>query len=324
MHRFTLSLFLVGLLLLLACSRQLKTSSIKSHVQYEPVQEIVINTSEEVHISGTLNYVGSEQLVIIIAGSGPTDRDCNSAMGLKTNAFKMLADSLGSYGISSYRYDKRGVGKSSPVSESELVVQDFVADAAAMVEHFKDNFQEVTILGHSEGVLIGSLVAAQNKDVKSLIGVSGTSISLDSILLIQMAGYPSLLPEMRQHIAAIKQGKPLGEVTPFLQAIFRESVVPYLKSLFELDPLAAYAQVSQPVLTIGGKCDMQVPTWHAEALHEAHPNSTMLINDNMGHVMKALLLDCSNKLRAYNDTTMAVHSSVPVTIANFLAGEYAE
>ncbi len=51
-------------------------------------------------------------MVIVVPGSGPTNRDGNNPMGLKPNAYKMMSDSLAKYGISSLRYDKKGIGES--------------------------------------------------------------------------------------------------------------------------------------------------------------------------------------------------------------------
>ena len=58
-------------------------------------------------------------VVLIIAGSGPTDRDGNSpapiAPGktLRTDSYKLLAQALAAEGIASVRYDKRGIGASA-------------------------------------------------------------------------------------------------------------------------------------------------------------------------------------------------------------------
>src|SRR5262245_31102311 len=52
-------------------------------------------------------------IAVIIAGSGPTDRDGNSLQGLKTDAYKQLAEALADLGIATVRYDKRGLGGSA-------------------------------------------------------------------------------------------------------------------------------------------------------------------------------------------------------------------
>ncbi len=88
--------------------------------------EVVLKTATG-DIYGTLTVpdnAGASPVVLIIAGSGPTDRNCNSPLGVHTNAYKMLSESFAEKGISSLRFDKRGIAKSKPAmtSESELRV----------------------------------------------------------------------------------------------------------------------------------------------------------------------------------------------------------
>jgi hypothetical protein len=117
------------------------------------------NTSSGVTLFGTLLMPTLTKIkpnvVLIIAGSGPTDRNCNSELGLKSNAFKMLADSLAKAGIASVRYDKRGVGESvgAATSESETRFTDMVDDAVSFLKKIKASgqFGKIFIAGHSEG-----------------------------------------------------------------------------------------------------------------------------------------------------------------------------
>jgi len=71
-------------------------------------------------------------LVLIIAGSGPTDRNGNSIAGVNSNSYKILADSLLQYGIASVRYDKRSIAESKDAGtkEEDLRFTDMVNDAA--------------------------------------------------------------------------------------------------------------------------------------------------------------------------------------------------
>ena len=92
---------------------------------------VLYPTVDSIQISGTLRYTSLEKLVIIIAGSGPTDRNFNSP-GLNSNAFKMLADTLCQMGISSFRYDKRGIGESTKVGEEQCTLYDRVDDVNAV------------------------------------------------------------------------------------------------------------------------------------------------------------------------------------------------
>jgi len=95
-------------------------------------------------------------VVLLLSGSGPTDRNGNSPMlPGKNNSLQMLAEGLASNGIASLRYDKRGVGESAGamVAESDLRFETYIDDAVAWCEqlHKDKRFSAVVIAGHSEG-----------------------------------------------------------------------------------------------------------------------------------------------------------------------------
>src|SRR5579859_7330981 len=75
-------------------------------------------------------------VVLLIAGSGPTDRNGNSAMlPAPNNSLKMLAEALAARNIASLRYDKRGIGesKAAMTAEKDLRFDTYVDDAVAWV-----------------------------------------------------------------------------------------------------------------------------------------------------------------------------------------------
>src|SRR5713226_7780710 len=99
-------------------------------------------------------------VVLLIAGSGPTDRNGNSlALPGKNNGLEMLAEGLAAKGIASLRFDKRGIAESKEAgaAEKDLRFDTYVDDAAAWARQLKKDhrFSSVTIIGHSEGALIG-------------------------------------------------------------------------------------------------------------------------------------------------------------------------
>ena len=127
-------------------------------------------------------------VVLIIAGSGPTDRDGNNAMGARTNAYRMLADSLQLAGIASLRYDKRGVGASMEgmKEESAMRFNDMVNDAVAFIKALKadSRFSDVIVMGHSEGSLVG-MIAAEKEKISKYISVAGAGQPIAPILKIR-------------------------------------------------------------------------------------------------------------------------------------------
>ena len=122
-------------------------------------------------ISGTLLRPSSRPplVVLIVAGSGPTDRNGNSVLGVSANSYKILADSLAAHGLASVRYDKRGVGASSGamMPEEKLRFDDYVADAAAWIDSLAHDprFSRVAVIGHSEGALIAAVAAERTSEI---------------------------------------------------------------------------------------------------------------------------------------------------------------
>ncbi len=107
---------------------------------------------------------GNRTAALLIAGSGPTDRNSNSVMGLYTDSFVYLARALEKAGIASLRYDKRGIGASrydDPEKIQEISFDDYIGDAAAWVAWLhEEGFDKVVLIGHSEGALIAFCAAA--------------------------------------------------------------------------------------------------------------------------------------------------------------------
>ncbi|MCA1663346.1 MAG: alpha/beta hydrolase [Myxococcales bacterium] len=118
-------------------------------------------------------------VVIIIAGSGPVDRDGNAGGILRSDSYRQLAEALAKKGVATIRYDKRGVGQSTLGGKLEDIgFDDFVSDAAALVAMAKvnDKLSGIYLFGHSEGALIALEVASTNK----LDGVSSKRVERPS------------------------------------------------------------------------------------------------------------------------------------------------
>ncbi len=315
---FCYVLLFIGLTCL-ACKSSQKIPPVFNDLQYLPESDITIPTVDTIEIAGTLRYAGKDKLVIIIAGSGPTDRNCNGP-GFTSDAFKLMADTLFQLGISTYRYDKRGIGESTKVGEEHCTLYDRIEDVKAISRHFSSQFSELYLYGHSEGALVAT-VASRASQITGCIIASGTSVTIDEIILQQTAQYTKLTPILEKHFDEMRTGSPLSEVHPIAQSLIRPSLVPYYKSAMELDPTSEIAKLNKRALIIGGHCDIQVPVSHAEMLHNAAPQSELVLIDAMGHVMKQLEGDCSNARTAYADASMAIHPALISNITAFLNRE---
>jgi pimeloyl-ACP methyl ester carboxylesterase len=146
-------------------------------------------------------------VVLIISGSGPTDRDGNNPDG-RNDYLRRLALLLAANNIASVRYDKRGVASGLPLAPDErmLNVESYVADAVAWGQKLaKDpRFSKLIILGHSEGALIASLAAPQ-AGAKAMISLAGSGRPVDQVLREQLQERmpASLLPRSEQIITSL-------------------------------------------------------------------------------------------------------------------------
>lgn len=198
-------------------------------------------------LHGSLLLPRTEQpppVVLIIAGSGPTDRDGNNPYGGNTDNLKQLALTLAKNNIASVRYDKRGVAASLAATpdERDLTVERYVADAVAWSQKIKSDprFGRLILLGHSEGALIASL-AAEQSGASAVISIAGSGWPIDKALRAQIfERVPGrYMASAGDILDRLKNGKTSSRVPLPLQDVLRPSVQPYLISLFRQDPAEA-------------------------------------------------------------------------------------
>lgn len=262
-------------------------------------------------------------LVLLIAGSGPTDRNGNNPGGGNNDALRRLATALAQQGIASLRYDKRGVAASYPAApdERELSVESYVADVLAWSKklHQDPRFGQLVLLGHSEGALIASLAAPQAK-ASALISVAGSARPIDQLLQAQLR--PRLPPPLRAESNAILQslraGQQVKNVSQPLMVLFRPSVQPYLISLFRQDPAAAFAAVQLPALIIQGDHDIQVSPDDALLLKANKMDAKLQIIRGMNHAMRIVPLELHAQLASYNNPNLPLARELTESIAQFI------
>src|SRR5688572_4566216 len=306
-----------------APSESVVTSAAPPVVTQEPA---TLKTSTgEIH--GTLVLPGAGAPVpvaLIIAGSGPTDRNGNSpAIPGANNSLRMLAEGLGARGIASVRYDKRGIAASraAMTGEADLRFTHFIEDAAAWVKQLREDkrFSTVTIVGHSEGSLIG-MVAAREAGADAYVSVEGTGRKAADILAEQLK--PQLPPELFAQTQAILNQLSSGTVpTPpptVLPMLFRPSVLPYLVSWFTYDPAVEIAKLEIPVLIIQGTTDIQTTMEDAKLLASANSRARFVTIEGMNHILKEVSGDRMAQMPKYGDSTLVVVPRVIDEIAAFI------
>ena len=256
--------------------------------------EIILHTGSG-DIYGTLTVpdkVNAIPVVLIIAGSGPTDRDGNSPPVLKnkSNCYKLLADVLRKNGIASVRYDKRGIAgsKAAAKKESELRFENYISDARGWIDFLsKDKrFSKIIVAGHSEGSLIG-MIACNQARANAYISISGSGRPADEILKEQFSTLPRESKDQIFHVLdKLKKGDTVGNIPPALNSFFRPGIQPYLISWFKYDPASEIKKLKIPVMIIQGDMDIQVSVEDARILEKADPAAELKIIKGMNHVLK--------------------------------------
>lgn len=252
-------------------------------------------------ISATLSTPAesSDIAVLIVAGSGPTDRNGNSGQGLNSYAYKMLADELVKGGVAILRYDKRAIGRSTlndPTTIPNLVFEDFVDDAVRCVDYLRgEGFRKVVVVGHSEGGEI-ALHLALREDVKvdGLVLLCCPGYSMDQILIAQLSAqlvpqYIGLMATATNIIKSIKRGDSVAveSIPQELLSLFHPSVQPFLCSSMAFDPAELMSRVEQPTLIISGGRDIQVAKDNADRLMAVAKCGEHIHFDQMTHILKS-------------------------------------
>ena len=289
------------------------------------VTNIILNTKTG-KIYGSLSVPSKSKtfpLVLIIAGSGPTDRNGNSGAAVTSNSYKILADSLLHHNIASLRYDKRGIAESadSTLKEENMVFETYITDAEDWVNLLKKDkrFSCIIIAGHSEGSLV-CMVASANKKVDKYISIAGTGEPVYETLKKQLAMQPEPLKKSCYAILdTLASGKIFTGVPAMLSSLFRPSVQPYLISWFKYDPKKEIAKLTIPVLIINGTTDIQVAEDNATNLHNACRQSKLVIIDGMTHLLKDGPADRDKNITLYKTTpNRPIKTELVEAIVNFI------
>ena len=264
-------------------------------------------------------------VVLIIAGSGPTDMNGNSiGTGMTNNSLLYLAQELVSKGIATVRYDKRGIGKSSPAGsqEKDLRFDHYIDDATMWADRLGNDsrFCKVIIAGHSEGSLIGMIAARRSKAVKAYISISGCGSPAYEILEKQLQGQPAQVQEESATICKeLREGRTVEQVPFYLASLYRQSVQPYLISWFAYNPAKEIEKLDIPILILQGDKDIQVDIEEAEKLHAAHQGSSLFIVKNMNHVLKKCdTNDRITQLATYGNPQLPIKPELISHIVEFI------
>ena len=294
-----------------------------------PVEKPLTAPGPQGALAGTLLDAGKgAPIVLIIPGSGPTDRDGNNPLGVTAAPYRMLAEGLAGRGISSVRIDKRGLfgSKGAIADPNSVTVADYAADAHAWIASIRSSTGAkcVWLLGHSEGALI-ALAAGQKPDsICGVVTISGAGRKLGMVMRDQLRANPAngpILAPALETINALEAGKTVDVAalpTP-LQPLFNPAVQPYYIDMFAQDPAKYAASLNVPLLIVQGDKDIQVAVEDARVLAAAQPKAKLALLPGVNHVLK--LFDGDDRganFATYADASLPIAPSVVETIVAFV------
>ena len=265
--------------------------------------------------------------ILLLAGSGPTDRDGNSGAGVHADSYKLLAEGLAAKNISSLRVDKRGIGESraAATQESDLRFTTYSDDAAAWAGELRRQTGQkcVWLAGHSEGALVAEVAAQKPDGICGLILIAGAGRRADDLIRAQIAANPNNPPVVAKQaddiLKDLDSGKPVSDVPPYLLSLFRPSVQPYMMSWLPLDPAALLAKTMLPVLLIlQGDRDLQVSIEDAKLLATADPQAKLVVLPGVNHVLKVAPIDRAANIATYADPTLPLSPGMVDAVADFV------
>lgn len=320
-------------------------------------QEVMVPVSTDAGehtLAGTLTLPAEDAFgegpfptVVFITGSGAQDRDETI---FEHKPFAVIADHLARHGIASLRCDDRGVFGSTgdPVNPTTY---DFVDDARAQVEFLlpRGDVGPIGVVGHSEGGVVGPMLAAENEDVKFVVMLAGTGVPGDEIMVEQTAALLAASGLPAERVAQAKEvharvlqefgdGATVEEIKPLLTELIGKQTavpltpevleqataqamaqmeIPWIRAFVQLDPREALRDVKQPVLVLNGGMDLQVLSWQnvpeiEKALAE-NPDVTVRVFPGLNHMFQKCEVG-----------TVAEYASITTTIESEVLGVITE
>ena len=278
--------------------------------------EIKINR----YIDGTLlvpESVENPPLVIIIAGSGPTDRNGNQSF-MKNDMLKKLAERLSENGVATFRYDKRVVKQlKTRTFDKNIRFDDFVTDAKSVVTYFKPSYTSIIIAGHSQGSLVGLL--ASESSVDGFISLAGAGNPIDQIILEQITKTaPFFKEDTKRVLEILKSGKTTTEFPPALGSMFNLDIQPFMSNWMQYNPHELIENLKIPVLIINGTKDLQVSTTEAQLLKAHKTDAELVIIENMNHLLFEINGDDLVNTKSYNEMSHPIMPEVIKVMLNFI------
>ncbi|MBI1359678.1 MAG: alpha/beta fold hydrolase [Alphaproteobacteria bacterium] len=277
-------------------------------------------------LEGTMLSAGKDTpVVLIVPGSGPTDRDGDSPLGIKAAPYRLLAEALANDGVSTVRVDKRGMFASAAAGDPNAVSVDIYAkDYRAWIDAIREQTGAkcVWLLGHSEGGLMVSAAAEGRKDVCGLVLVSAAGRPILDVMRDQLQANPAnapILPEALHAIDELKAGRHVDTagMNPAIARLFAPQVQDFMISAYGADPVAVLEKAQVRTLILQGSTDLQTSVEDARLLDKA-PRTRLVILEGVNHVLKEAPADRAANLATYANPDLPLAPGVAKAIARFV------
>lgn len=288
------------------------------------------------NLAGTFTTPETPKAVaLILPGSGPTDRDGNGPLGLRTDAYRMLAEALAERGIATLRADKRGLfgSKAAIPDPNDVTLAAYGRDAIVWAASAKaeTNLSCTWLIGHSEGGLVAlSAVAADERAFCGVVLLATPGRPLGTVIQDQLAAnLPDEATRRRAHavLESLSHGQrvPEDEVPEPLRPLMGPQIQGYLIDLLSQDPGEMTRRYGGPLLIVAGGQDLQVGEKDAQALTQARSDAVTITLPRMNHVLKDVAENSPEaNVAAYADPSLPLAPELAATVARFITATEAE
>ena len=263
----------------------------------------------DIELNGTLTlpagFSKKTPVLVMVTGSGQQNRDEEL---FEHKPFAVIADAFARKGIATLRYDDRFFGDKSK-DFGKFTTYDFREDALAAINLLRGRFDNVGVLGHSDGGTIALMLAAEGKVdfAVSMAGVGGSgkeNLLLQNKMILKSMGhsddvlvtYCDVLGKMFDEMANGRQPKGVDipeslpmELKTNLQTVMSQPLVPYICTSLSIDMSKSLTKIKCPVLAINGKLDLQVePTYNLGVLEKGLTNCKhkVVAFDGLNHLFQ--------------------------------------
>jgi alpha-beta hydrolase superfamily lysophospholipase len=296
----------------------------------EPVE--LTAPGPEGDLAGT--FIAPEEgkpLILIIPGSGPTDRDGNNPLGVNAASYRLLAEALATRGIGSLRIDKRGMfaSKAAIPDANAVTISDYASDINAWVKvaRAETGAECLWLLGHSEGGLVALAAAQDDAKLCGVLLVASLGRPMADTIREQLQSNPAnaiVLEEAMAALDSLEAGERVSTegMHPGLMGLFKPAVQGFLIDAFARNPAELAGVLDLPMLIVAGGRDIQTPLADAEALKAGQPQAKLVVIDDMNHVLKAVgSEDRAANVATYGDPSLPVHPELVEAVAGFVTAD---